>query len=84
MPRRLADARDFFELQEACRFGGDVDRLRAVLTRCRFDQAELSQALLTLRAGRSPVVREDVSTTCEKLLERRIANLIAKQSGSQA
>jgi len=73
MPRRNADARDVFELMEACRFGGDADRLKAILDQCRFDLADSKSALLILQGGRSPATRDDVSAVCEELLKRRIA-----------
>lgn len=73
MARRTADARDVFELMEACRFGGDADRLKAILDQCRFDLADSKSALLILQGGRSPATRDDVSGDCEMLLKRRIA-----------
>ncbi len=73
MARRAADARDVFELMEACRFGGDEDRIKAILDQCRFDLADSKSALLILQGGRSPATRDDASEACEKLLKRRIA-----------
>lgn len=73
MPRRKADARDVFELLESCRFGGDLERLSAILDQCRFDVADTKAALLTLQAGRSPSVRAEVTDACEKLLKRRVS-----------
>lgn len=72
MPRRNADARDVFELLEACRFGGDADRLRSILDQCRFDLTDSKSALLILQASRSPATRDEASGDCEKLLQRRI------------
>lgn len=73
MPRRKADARDIFELLESCRFGGDSERLKAILDQCRFDIEDSKSALLTLQAGRSPSNRAEVTDACEKLLKHRIA-----------
>lgn len=73
MPRRKADDRDIFELLESCRFGGDLERLAAILDQCRFDLADSKAALLTLQAGRSPSVRTEVTDACEKLLQRRVS-----------
>ncbi|MBI1323297.1 hypothetical protein GC170_08930 [bacterium] len=73
MARRKADARDIFELLESCRFGGDLERLAAILDQCRFDLADSKAALLTLQAGRSPSVRAEVTDACAKLLKRRVA-----------
>lgn len=82
MPRRKADARDIFELLESCRFGGDPDRLKAILDQCRFDVTNSKSALLTLQAGRSPSSRAAVTDACEQLLKRRIAAAARRSKSS--
>lgn len=73
MARRKADARDIFELMEACRFGGDFERLKSILDQCSFDSPDSKSALIVLQSGRSPATREEVALACEALLKRRVA-----------